>query len=76
MSLGRGGFLRLACVCGSIGALALSVALLWASDSASLPERLAPHRNLGKAFFENPATDDEAVAELKKALDLAPDSTA
>ncbi len=32
------------------------------------------HRNLGKAFYENPVTQNEAVAEFKKALDLAPAS--
>ena len=32
------------------------------------------YRNLGKAFYENPTTLKEAVAEFKKALDLAPDS--
>jgi tetratricopeptide (TPR) repeat protein len=32
------------------------------------------HRNLGKAFYENPTTHTEAVAEFKKALDLAPNS--
>jgi cytochrome c-type biogenesis protein CcmH/NrfG len=37
-------------------------------------ERLARHRNLGKAFYENPTTQKEAVEEFKKALDLAPDS--
>ena len=42
-----------------------------AADNAAL-ER---HRNLGKAFFENPTTHAEAIAEFKKALDLAPDST-
>jgi tetratricopeptide (TPR) repeat protein len=31
-------------------------------------------RNLGKAFYENPDTHVQAVEELKKALDLAPDS--
>lgn len=44
--------------------------------AASLPiaERLWYHRNLGKAFYENPTTQYEAVGEFKKALDLAPDS--
>ena len=37
-------------------------------------ERLWHHRNLGKAFYENPTTQYEAVEELRKALDLAPDS--
>jgi tetratricopeptide (TPR) repeat protein len=32
------------------------------------------YRNLGKAFYENPTTQKEAVVEFKKALDLAPDS--
>jgi tetratricopeptide (TPR) repeat protein len=32
------------------------------------------YRNLGKAFYENAATQDEAVEIFKKALDLAPDS--
>lgn len=31
-------------------------------------------RNLGKAFYENPTTQTEAVEQFKKALDLAPDS--
>jgi tetratricopeptide (TPR) repeat protein len=42
--------------------------------AASPEERLARHRNLGKAFYENPTTQAEAVAEFKKALDLAPNS--
>src|SRR5690349_22365367 len=37
-------------------------------------ERLEQYRNLGKAFYENPTTSKEAVAEFKKALDLAPKS--
>jgi tetratricopeptide (TPR) repeat protein len=32
------------------------------------------YRNLGKAFYENAATQDEAVEMFKKALELAPDS--
>ena len=35
---------------------------------------LAQHRNLGKAFYENPTTQQQAVAEFKAALDLAPNS--
>ncbi len=35
---------------------------------------LAAHRNLGKAFYENPTTQNEAVREFQQALDLAPDS--
>jgi tetratricopeptide (TPR) repeat protein len=37
-------------------------------------ERLWRSRNLGKALFETPTTASQAPAELKKALDLAPDS--
>lgn len=49
-------------------------ALLFAAAETSKEERLWHHRNLGKAFYENPTTQYEAVDELKKALDLAPDS--
>jgi tetratricopeptide (TPR) repeat protein len=53
--------------------LVVAAALLWAAETP-LDRRLAQHRNLGKAFYENPATQPEAVAEFKKALDLAPGS--
>jgi tetratricopeptide (TPR) repeat protein len=36
--------------------------------------RVWQHRNLGKAFYENPTTHPEAVEELRQALALAPDS--
>ncbi len=59
-------------------ALAVAGLLIWlASPSASAaPDSAAleQHRNLGKAFFENPTTHEEAIAEFKKALDLAPNS--
>src|SRR5260370_5677286 len=32
------------------------------------------YRNLGKAFYENPTTQRQAVDEFKKALTLAPES--
>jgi Flp pilus assembly protein TadD len=35
---------------------------------------LIQHRNLGKAFYENPATQQEAVQEFQQALKLAPNS--
>jgi tetratricopeptide (TPR) repeat protein len=41
------------------------------SDAA---EALWQHRNLGKAFYENPTTQAKAVEELRQALALAPDS--
>jgi tetratricopeptide (TPR) repeat protein len=35
---------------------------------------LDQHRNLGKAFYENPTTQQEAVREFQQALEIAPDS--
>src|SRR5579863_541498 len=46
--------------------------LVFAQTSAD--PLLWQHRNLGKAFYENPTTHAEAVAELKQALALAPNS--
>jgi tetratricopeptide (TPR) repeat protein len=37
-------------------------------------DELWHHRNLGKAFYENPTTQQQAVDEFKKALDLTPAS--
>ena len=54
--------------------VSLAVVLLLASASPVDEARLWRHRNLGKAFFETPTTVPQAVEELKKALDLAPDS--
>ena len=50
------------------------VLLLGADASREAQDRLWRHRNLGKAFYENPTTPLQAVDEFKKALDLAPDS--
>lgn len=44
---------------------------LGAGGGPSREERLAQYRNLGKAFYENPTTQAEAVVEFKKALELA-----
>jgi len=56
-------------------ACALSlVALSAAAQGPSVAEQLQQHRNLGKAFYENPATQYDAIGELEKALALAPDS--
>ncbi|HSS48349.1 MAG TPA: FG-GAP-like repeat-containing protein [Thermoanaerobaculia bacterium] len=55
----------------------LSAFLLAAAPPSPAPskdELLWHHRNLGKAFYENPTTQYQAVQELKAALDLAPDS--
>ncbi len=58
--------------------LALPVAALFilngASASREQQDLLWHYRNLGKAFYENPTTQKEAVVEFKKALDMAPDS--
>ena len=48
--------------------------LFAATTNNSLEERLWRFRNLGKAFYENPTTQAQAVDEFKKALDLAPNS--
>jgi Tfp pilus assembly protein PilF len=48
---------------------------LWGQESTNtVEERLWQLRNLGKAFYENPTTQYQAVDEFKKALDLAPTS--
>src|SRR5207253_11054109 len=48
--------------------------LFAAPPDTALEERLWRHRNLGKAFYENPTTLAQAVVEFKQALDLAPNS--
>ena len=54
---------------------ALAVLLLLTAATGPANEReLWRHRNLGKAYFETPTSLAEAPAELKKALDLAPNS--
>lgn len=56
-------------------ALACAVLLFSASCSRKAdPEALTQHRNLGKAFYENPATQQDAVREFQQALALNPDS--
>src|ERR1041385_8915412 len=42
--------------------------------AASKEEQLAIYRNLGKAFYENPTTQQQSVEQFQKALELAPDS--
>jgi Flp pilus assembly protein TadD len=59
------------------GIIVVSIAgllLVSARSQGTADERLARHRNLGKAFYENPTTQKEAVEEFRKALELAPDS--
>jgi len=59
------------CLCAPAIAVLL---LLTAATSPTSERELWRHRNLGKAFYETPTTVTEAPAELKKALDLAPNS--
>jgi tetratricopeptide (TPR) repeat protein len=48
--------------------------LVAAETRISVEERLWQHRNLGKAYYENPITQVQAVGEFQKALLLAPNS--
>lgn len=45
-----------------------------AQSRVSLEERLWQHRNLGKAYYENPTTQAQAVEEFRKALLISPSS--
>jgi len=48
--------------------------MLSAPLSRADEDRLWRYRNLGKAFYENPTTQKQAVEEFRKARDLAPNS--
>lgn len=61
-------------VCGFILPVAALVLLSGADASRVEQDRLGHYRNLGKAFYENPTMQPQAVDEFKKALDLAPNS--
>src|SRR5258705_9220848 len=61
-------------ICGIVLPAAVLLLLHGASASRQQQDLLWRHRNLGKAFYENPTTQKEAVGEFKQALDLAPDS--
>jgi len=54
--------------------VAVCAALFAASAVTPQANQLWEHRNLGKAFYENPDTHREAVDQLRQALDLAPNS--
>jgi hypothetical protein len=62
---------RLVVLSSALVAVALTASGLVAQQSG---DALWHHRNLGKAFYENPTTQQQAVDEFKKALDLAPAS--
>jgi tetratricopeptide (TPR) repeat protein len=71
MVTGKG--LGVVCICSILG----TSLLIWIAppaQSAAADAAVEHHRNLGRAFFENPTTHVEAIAEFKKALDLAPNS--
>ncbi len=62
------GFSRL-----TLSTAALGLCLfLGGAASNTVEEQLWRHRNLGKAFYENPTTQQQAVDEFAKALALAP----
>lgn len=48
--------------------------LFGGQDAPSLHDQLWSHRNLGKAYYENPMTQLQSVGEFKQALALAPTS--
>ena len=55
--------------------LPLVLALLLAACSKLRNQALLDeHRNLGKAYYENPATGQQAILEFQQALAIAPDS--
>jgi hypothetical protein len=54
--------------------LCVACLVLLAVDNPKTENQLWEYRNLGKAFYENPDTHVQAVDELRKALQLAPDS--
>ncbi|MCU1329584.1 MAG: Tetratricopeptide 2 repeat protein [Bryobacterales bacterium] len=58
-----------------LAAICVTALLFTSAVPSTTEDRLQQYRNLGKAFYENPTTSKEAVAEFKKALDLAPKST-
>jgi tetratricopeptide (TPR) repeat protein len=58
----------------AIAAAGFAILVIAQPRPAAPDERLARVRNLGKAFYENPTTTKEAVAEFKQALALAPNS--
>jgi tetratricopeptide (TPR) repeat protein len=59
----------------SMRVISLCLLLSLAATSDSVDEKLWRYRNLGKAFYENPTTQVEAINEFGKALELAPKST-
>ncbi len=59
-------------ICGS--AWLIHAQLTRAQPNQAREAQLWEHRNLGKALYENPTTQPQAVAEFRTALDMAPGS--
>src|SRR3954453_814836 len=57
-----------------VAVVACAFVILRAAGPERTEDRLDRFRNLGKAFYENPTTQNEAVEEFRKALALAPQS--
>src|ERR1700735_4585333 len=57
-----------------LGFVTLAFLLAAACSKPRNHDLLDQHRNLGKAFYENPTTQQQAVAEFQQALAIAPDS--
>src|SRR5258708_3538595 len=57
-------------ILGLIGA----AGLILRGQQEPAEERIARFRTAGKAFYENPTTQAQEVAQFKGALDLAPNS--
>ncbi len=57
-----------------LGFVAFAFILAVACSKPPNQNLLDQHRNLGKAFYENPTTQQQAVQEFQQALELAPDS--
>src|ERR1700734_1732745 len=56
------------------GFVAFAILLAVACSKPHNQNLLDQHRNLGKAFYENPTTQQQAVLEFQQALEIAPDS--
>ena len=56
------------------GFLVLAIILAVACSKPRNQNLLDQHRNLGKAYYENPTTQQQAVQEFQQALAIAPDS--
>lgn len=67
--------LRVSLAGALIAALPISLLPPTPALSPNVREQVWHHRNMGKAYYENPMTQIKAVDEFKAALDLAPTST-